>query len=478
MSNLIFRWDGHEPFRTSALQALRKAEDFLDVTIACDDDQIKAHKVILSSASPFFQNILKRNPHSHPLLYLRGTKMKDIEAILEFVYSGVTYVNEEELETFLYLAKSSQVHGLCEELPSLPEEKFENSTYKNKRVDNNLGIDHVIENKVEMITENIHVDKFSDDNPRSMCIVVEDGPKNKESEVYNMKHNAIDEYGEKVAKLVNKTETGWSCVNCPYEAKNVGHVREHVEIHIKGFIFNCSYCDKTFIHKRAIRNHERKCLEVITTNRNMEEHLRLLSEIHEENSSVKNSMKTERRKENNSDTSIVEYIEKVFDKDFERNIETNCRKDQNIPILPIDRFQEKTCDKESLRHGEEDTLKIGKVLDKVAVGNDANDSFKSQNVTNTSITEYNQRVSEYVKKTETGWMCSECPYEKKNVGHVREHSEKHVKGYIFFCTYCDKTFKQKSYLRYHKPKCMKFSTSTPLCDNSVIIKPTIVTKDK
>ena len=96
MSDLIFRWDDHAQFRTSALQELRKTEDFLDVTIACDDDQIKAHKVILSSASPFFHNILKRNPHSHPLLYLRGTKVKDIEAILEFVYSGVTYVNEEE----------------------------------------------------------------------------------------------------------------------------------------------------------------------------------------------------------------------------------------------------------------------------------------------------------------------------------------------------------------------------------------------
>merc|ERR1711909_201192 len=109
--------------RTLSLQALRKTGDFFDVTIACDDDQIEAHKVIISAASPFFLNILKRNPHSHPLLYLRGTKKKDIEAILEFIYSGETYVAEDEVEQLLYVAKILQVQGLHNELPDLKEEK-------------------------------------------------------------------------------------------------------------------------------------------------------------------------------------------------------------------------------------------------------------------------------------------------------------------------------------------------------------------
>jgi len=68
VENCVIRWDLHEENRLSALKSLWENEDFLDVTIACDDDQIDAHKVVLSAASPFFQNILKRNPHSHPLL--------------------------------------------------------------------------------------------------------------------------------------------------------------------------------------------------------------------------------------------------------------------------------------------------------------------------------------------------------------------------------------------------------------------------
>merc|ERR1712204_121919 len=81
-ANFVLRWDLHEETRTWALKSLWRDEDFLDVTIACDDDQINAHKVILSAASPFFHNILKRNPHSHPLLYLRGTVKKDMLALL------------------------------------------------------------------------------------------------------------------------------------------------------------------------------------------------------------------------------------------------------------------------------------------------------------------------------------------------------------------------------------------------------------
>ena len=39
-----------------------------------DGHQIEAHKVILAASSPFFQAILKKNKHTHPLIYLRGMK--------------------------------------------------------------------------------------------------------------------------------------------------------------------------------------------------------------------------------------------------------------------------------------------------------------------------------------------------------------------------------------------------------------------
>jgi hypothetical protein len=41
---------------------------------ACEDGQLGAHKAVLSAGSPLFRQILRQNPHAHPLLYLRGLK--------------------------------------------------------------------------------------------------------------------------------------------------------------------------------------------------------------------------------------------------------------------------------------------------------------------------------------------------------------------------------------------------------------------
>ena len=112
LCDLFLKWPLHEENRTSTLEYLWKNETFLDVTLACDDGQIDAHKVILSAASPILHNILKRNPHSHPLLYLRGTTKKDVQALLNFIYSGESRILQEDLEDFMALATNLEVKGL------------------------------------------------------------------------------------------------------------------------------------------------------------------------------------------------------------------------------------------------------------------------------------------------------------------------------------------------------------------------------
>merc|ERR1719470_803194 len=88
-------------------------QEFTDVTLACGDgQQIKAHKVILSSSSPFFKNILVKNPHQHPLVYLRGVSHHQLRCILEFIYLGQTEVDQNNLADFMMAAKELQIKGL------------------------------------------------------------------------------------------------------------------------------------------------------------------------------------------------------------------------------------------------------------------------------------------------------------------------------------------------------------------------------
>ena len=103
------RWNDFEQSVSRSFVDFRDENDFLDVTLACEEEQIQAHKVILSACSSFFKNILKRNQHQHPLLYLKGIKYSDLASILTFMYLGEVNVAQENLTNFLSVAEDLQV---------------------------------------------------------------------------------------------------------------------------------------------------------------------------------------------------------------------------------------------------------------------------------------------------------------------------------------------------------------------------------
>ena len=110
---LCLQWNDFKENATSAFGTLREDNDFADVTLACEDGkQFEAHKVILATSSPFFQNILRRNKHTHPLIYMRGLKSEDLAAIIDFLYCGEANVYQENLDSFLAIAEELQLKGL------------------------------------------------------------------------------------------------------------------------------------------------------------------------------------------------------------------------------------------------------------------------------------------------------------------------------------------------------------------------------
>jgi len=117
MSNEKFclKWNDFEKNISGAFRELKDDNDFFDVTLACDDEeQVSAHKVILSACSPLFKNLLRRNKHQHPLLYFRGVSFSDLESVLAFMYHGEVNVAQEDLNSFLAIAEDLKVKGLTQ----------------------------------------------------------------------------------------------------------------------------------------------------------------------------------------------------------------------------------------------------------------------------------------------------------------------------------------------------------------------------
>ena len=72
MSNSTVRWD---KFHTNITEYLKHENDFVNVTLACDgNQQIKAHKIILSAGSLFFRDILVNAKHPEPFIFLSGIR--------------------------------------------------------------------------------------------------------------------------------------------------------------------------------------------------------------------------------------------------------------------------------------------------------------------------------------------------------------------------------------------------------------------
>ena len=108
------RWNDFDTNISSSLRELRDDKVLFDVMLVSGREQVPAHKVILSASSPLFRDILTRNPHHHPLLYLGGVSADNLKYVIDFIYNGEVNVAQDDLNSFLLAAEELQVKGLTQ----------------------------------------------------------------------------------------------------------------------------------------------------------------------------------------------------------------------------------------------------------------------------------------------------------------------------------------------------------------------------
>ena len=63
------KWRDFQPHITNTFMSLKNDKKFADVTLMSDDYiEVTAHKVVLSAGSAYFNKVLSKRNHSHPLL--------------------------------------------------------------------------------------------------------------------------------------------------------------------------------------------------------------------------------------------------------------------------------------------------------------------------------------------------------------------------------------------------------------------------
>ena len=257
---LCLQWNDFKENVNSAFGKLRDDKEFTDVTLVCEDgQQMEAHKVILASSSPFFEKILQKSKHPHPLLYLKGFQSKDFASILDFLYFGEANVYQEDLDSFLTIADELKLKGLTgqtstdildeQENPGHSEpammgrDLFTTST-NDKRKSTTLNADTSGKLSKDLVVQDQSGTNLQalDEKVKSM---MEKGQK------------MIPDGGKQYRDGTPKQSTSSICKVCGKEGLWT-QIRDHIEAHhLEGVSLPCNHCDKTFSARNSLGRHTR-----------------------------------------------------------------------------------------------------------------------------------------------------------------------------------------------------------------------------
>merc|ERR1711915_15787 len=110
----FLKWNDFQTNMVNSFKHLRDEKSFTDVTLACEGQTCKAHKMVLSACSPYFKALLEENPIKHPIIILKDVPFSHLQAILEYMYAGEVNVSQADLPAFLKTAERLKVKGLAE----------------------------------------------------------------------------------------------------------------------------------------------------------------------------------------------------------------------------------------------------------------------------------------------------------------------------------------------------------------------------
>lgn len=128
LQQYCLRWKYHHSNLQTMFSQLLDREAFCDVTLACEGQTLRAHRVVLCACSTFFDSILtNRYTDKDPIVIMKDCKFEDIRCLIEFMYKGeinvehVSIWNSMELWlriqlVVLYFEFRSNWHLCCERL--------------------------------------------------------------------------------------------------------------------------------------------------------------------------------------------------------------------------------------------------------------------------------------------------------------------------------------------------------------------------
>jgi len=228
MDKFCLKWNEFDRNFRDYFKNMRQDKILFDVTLATDDGHLfQAHKIILSAGSEFFGNIFQKNNHSNMLIYLKGIDSNQLAPVLDFMYNGEAFINQEDLNIFTEITTELQLKGLeCDNVKEDVEvsETEEVASESSKKMVDESG---------ELAPLNSNKHPFSPEDAHNMQPLLQE--------------------------MVEKNGNGvWKCKFCGKMRNRNTDILRHAQKHMEGVqevSIDCHICKKTFTSKSSLQSH-------------------------------------------------------------------------------------------------------------------------------------------------------------------------------------------------------------------------------
>lgn len=201
------RWNNFQSNMLDVFERLFLDERFVDVTLACEGQLIKAHKMVLSASSSYFQDIFTTTPCPHPVIIMKDVPLKDLRKILEFMYKGEINVSKQEITSLLIVAEALHVRGLTqidknneEPQPSTSNVNFPMENQKSNKLNRLLKRTIARESSAESL---VMIEDEASVQPAKQAKIISNetnikpqSPQDTKTDAYNSMHDTEDDFLE------------------------------------------------------------------------------------------------------------------------------------------------------------------------------------------------------------------------------------------------------------------------------------------
>ncbi|XP_014222473.1 longitudinals lacking protein, isoforms H/M/V isoform X8 [Trichogramma pretiosum] len=113
-TQFCLKWHNHQSTLIRNFDTLLESGTLVDCTLAAEGRYLKAHKVVLSACSPYFEGLLSEHYDKHPVFILKDVKFVELKAMMDYMYRGEVNISQNQLTALLKAAESLQIKGLSD----------------------------------------------------------------------------------------------------------------------------------------------------------------------------------------------------------------------------------------------------------------------------------------------------------------------------------------------------------------------------